>query len=471
VIQEIAPKLRQNQLLMDITSLKEAPIQAMKQSKAAVIGLHPMFNDSTYGPGQTIIIIPVKPKKWLPWLNKIFDEENLRVKKMSAQKHDHVMAVVQGLVHAAEISFVHALKIHKTKAQDIIDYAGPAATLKILMAARILAQSKDLYGQIQIENNRNSAIQKQYVNSLKELTKIVEEKEYEKFNAYFESCARHLGKFRKEALKETDWMIAEWLEKKKPVIKQLKKASKKNAIAVLGPALTFSDFAADFWIKLRGQKEKVYAENIREALKMVEKNEVEETIVPLENRIHGTVRDTLDTLFDSNLEIKACFRMPIHLSLCVYPGSAMEKIKAVMSHPQTFYQCETFLRKHLPKVEYLAASSTVAAMENVIRLKKEHIAVIGNRKAAEKLGLKILKNNIENDTSNETTFIVVASKKIKGAAENDKFSAAPKTKSWEKRTMIVFHFSKDAPGSLASIFQIFKKFHKILYKIDKVKRS
>ncbi|MFZ1127810.1 prephenate dehydrogenase/arogenate dehydrogenase family protein, partial [Methanoregula sp.] len=43
VIGEIAPFLREDQLLCDFTSLKTGPVAAMLRSKAAVIGLHPMF--------------------------------------------------------------------------------------------------------------------------------------------------------------------------------------------------------------------------------------------------------------------------------------------------------------------------------------------------------------------------------------------------------------------------------------------
>ena len=43
VIGEIAPVLRDDQLLCDFTSLKVAPVAAMLRSKAQVIGLHPMF--------------------------------------------------------------------------------------------------------------------------------------------------------------------------------------------------------------------------------------------------------------------------------------------------------------------------------------------------------------------------------------------------------------------------------------------
>ena len=43
VIRELIAYVQPHQLLMDVTSLKVAPVQAMLQSPAAVVGLHPMF--------------------------------------------------------------------------------------------------------------------------------------------------------------------------------------------------------------------------------------------------------------------------------------------------------------------------------------------------------------------------------------------------------------------------------------------
>ena len=58
VIKEVLPYTRKDQLLMDVTSIKEDPINLMLKSKASVIGLHPMFGKVKSLQGKTIIIVP-----------------------------------------------------------------------------------------------------------------------------------------------------------------------------------------------------------------------------------------------------------------------------------------------------------------------------------------------------------------------------------------------------------------------------
>ena len=61
VIQEIAPLLTKEQLLCDFTSLKVAPWAAMLESKAQVIGLHPMFGPTVSSIiRQTIVMCPAR---------------------------------------------------------------------------------------------------------------------------------------------------------------------------------------------------------------------------------------------------------------------------------------------------------------------------------------------------------------------------------------------------------------------------
>ncbi len=71
VIEEIAPFVKEDALLMDFTSIKKEPVDAMlKFSRSAVIGVHPVFGPSLNTlKNQTIVICPARPKKWLDWVD------------------------------------------------------------------------------------------------------------------------------------------------------------------------------------------------------------------------------------------------------------------------------------------------------------------------------------------------------------------------------------------------------------------
>ncbi len=61
IIRELVVHARPEQLLMDLSSLKVGPVQAMLRSPSSVVGLHPMFggNISSFA-GQTIVACPVR---------------------------------------------------------------------------------------------------------------------------------------------------------------------------------------------------------------------------------------------------------------------------------------------------------------------------------------------------------------------------------------------------------------------------
>lgn len=76
-IAEFAPKMKAGSLLMDFTSIKVKPVEAMKKfapSDVEILGTHPMF-----GPtiptirGQTVILVPVKGRseKWFPVMREL----------------------------------------------------------------------------------------------------------------------------------------------------------------------------------------------------------------------------------------------------------------------------------------------------------------------------------------------------------------------------------------------------------------
>ncbi len=446
VIKKIVRYLNPSKLIMDITSIKSEPVKIMLEGLSCVIGLHPMFNETTFGAGQTIIVCPERPGKWLKFITKIFENEGLLIKMMNPQKHDEIMAVVQGLVHSAEISFIHALKSLKCDIKDFLNYAGPASALKIMFAARILAQDPNLYGQIQMSQKENAYAQEAYGEALEKLTKIVESKNEKAFLKYFQDGVNYLGDLRTFAMKETDWLIAQYLEKKiRQAPKKLPETqSKKPNIALLGPSLTFTDQATNLWKKNATKK---YCDQISEVFKSVEKGEVKEGLVPIENRLHGSVRDTLDALFRSKTYIFVAIDLPIHHCLCALKGVKLQDIKAVMSHPQTFYQCEKFLKRRLKQVEWISAPSTTQAMEKIKRLKDENTGTIGSKLAAKTLRLNILAENIENDRNNQTRFIVI--KKI------DAKRKRVKTKKYPIISSIIFYFSEDSPGSLSLVLNEF----------------
>lgn len=219
-------------------------------------------------------------------------------------------------------------------------------------------------------------------------------------------------------------------------------SSKKTDIAILGPARTFSEIAAD---KYDRKRSKYYANSIDEVFELVEKGRVRQGIVPIENKLQGTIRETLDNLFEKKVKIDKEISIPIHHALIILPHAKKADIKSIYSHPQALKQCKKYLKKNFPKANLVNTTSTAYAIEKLVNKNDKSCAAIAPKIAAEKGKLKVLKMNIEDRKSNSTIFIVIQ-------------KGRPTPRSVQKnctKTSIAFHFDKDSPGSLFTVFKDF----------------
>ncbi len=228
----------------------------------------------------------------------------------------------------------------------------------------------------------------------------------------------------------------------------------KKSLAVLGPKDTFSDIAAH---KYSADAEICYTHDVEEIFELVAKGKVKQGIVPIENKLHGTVRETLDYLFHKKVHVTGEISIPVHHSLVIMPNAKKNDIKHVLSHSQPLSQCKKYLRKNFPKAELQALSSTAAAIEKLLRTRNKCVAVIASEIAAKNSNLKTFAKNIEDEKGNETTFVVVEKGDYKPLKSDQKNST---------KTSIAFHFSADAPGSLFSVLKIFADARINLTKIE-----
>jgi chorismate mutase/prephenate dehydrogenase len=101
VIERLAPKLTSNTILADFTSNKTDPIEAMKEvHDGPVLGLHPMHGpDVDNLSKQLMVACPVRDAEASQWIIEQSKLWGMRVVEADAEKHDHVMHMVQGLRH------------------------------------------------------------------------------------------------------------------------------------------------------------------------------------------------------------------------------------------------------------------------------------------------------------------------------------------------------------------------------------
>src|SRR5882724_11167990 len=177
---------------------------------------------------------------------------------------------------------------------------------------------------------------------------------------------------------------------------------KSMTVAYLGPEATFTHQAAirRFGSSLRYAPQKTIADVFSE----VTKNRADYGVVPVENSTEGVVTHTLDMFVDSELKIVAQIVLPIQHCL-LSKSKRRNQIKKLYAHPQSLGQCRGWVQSHLPRVEILETSSN--ARSAVFAAKEQDSAAIAGVLAAEKYGVPILEQDIQDNAANATRFLVL----------------------------------------------------------------
>ncbi|MFH2028361.1 MAG: prephenate dehydrogenase/arogenate dehydrogenase family protein [Nanoarchaeota archaeon] len=217
VIKKVGPLIRKDALLMDLTSIKEEPVKAMKKySKAEVVGTHPVFGPSVSSiKNQTMILCKGRGKKWFLWLEKILRDNQAKLKITTPKHHDEMMAVIQGVVHFSSITIAHTLKDLDISVKESQKFSSPIYKLRLDMVGRILNQDPRLYADIEILNPKAKKAIRTYINTSKILLKKIQDKDIDGFVNYFNEAADYLGDFKKEAEEYSNYLIDKLVRRKK----------------------------------------------------------------------------------------------------------------------------------------------------------------------------------------------------------------------------------------------------------------
>ncbi len=141
-----------------------------------------------------------------------------------------------------------------------------------------------------------------------------------------------------------------------------------------------------------------------EAYHCVETGEADCAVLPIENSIAGEVGTVMDLMYQGSLYVNEVFDLPIRHRLLGLPGSRLDQIRTVVSHPQALGQCSGYLSAMSCVTE--TAENTSAAARRVKESGDLSIAAIASEETAEMFGLEILDHDIQNDGINTTRFAV-----------------------------------------------------------------
>ena len=177
-------------------------------------------------------------------------------------------------------------------------------------------------------------------------------------------------------------------------------------VAILGCRGSFHEEAAmtfyqDVPLELQG------FDSFEKMLAAYDSADVDAVVVAVENTLSGGLVRNLELIHSGGYQVVGEVHIPIHQYLLALPGQTLESIREVRSHEMALYQTRSFLEKHCPQATLVQASSTVAAVQEIMSEQLKGVAAVASRLAAKEYGLEILAREIESFKENRTRFFVL----------------------------------------------------------------
>ena len=164
-------------------------------------------------------------------------------------------------------------------------------------------------------------------------------------------------------------------------------------------------FAHQALLEYFGDVDNINYEHFQDVYDALKNDEIDYGIVPLENSSTGAINDNYDLVRDYDFYIVGEHSVGVTQHLLGIKGSKVEELEYVYSHPQGIAQSTDFLKKY-PNIKPQNFSNTAAAAKFVSESNDHHLAAIASKMAAKLYDLEVLQENIHNEESNNTRFIV-----------------------------------------------------------------
>jgi len=154
VIKQIAPHTRQPQIILDITSVKVLPVEAMHKHITAgtVLGTHPVFGPGAKGfAKQNLVLTPTNRRETslAKKLKCYLEQRGARVTLMSPQEHDEMMAVVLGLAHFISIVSADVL-LSLDRFREMKAIGGTTYRVLLTLIESVISEDPELYASLQM---------------------------------------------------------------------------------------------------------------------------------------------------------------------------------------------------------------------------------------------------------------------------------------------------------------------------------
>ncbi|HUQ44232.1 MAG TPA: prephenate dehydratase domain-containing protein [Candidatus Limnocylindria bacterium] len=211
-------------------------------------------------------------------------------------------------------------------------------------------------------------------------------------------------------------------------------------VAYAGEPGAFAEEAALRWFAAPDARA---VPSFRAVFEAVASSDVLAGVVPVESSRLGTIRESLDLLFETGLPIVGEVSVPVRLALLGLPGERLETVTSVHSISAALAQADEFLRSRPWQVH--TTWNTAGAAKEIAQRGERGAAAVASARVAKLYGLEVIVDGIQSGEDNRTRFAVVA--RDAASASTVRAAARPDLLELPAKTTLVFGV-RNAPGSL-----------------------
>ncbi len=210
VVKAISPTLHEGQVVMDIASIKEAPVQTMHQyiKTATVLGTHPVFGPGSAGvKHKAYVLTPINPKEeaFAQEYKKWLEQEGAHVFIMSPKKHDELMSVVLGLPHFLGLAACETL-LEQKNLSETKKVAGTTYKMLFTLAEATALETPDLLAAVQISLADSGEVEDLFMRKAQEILALIKSKNVTAIVERMEQLKKKLATSNSDFAKSYDVM-------------------------------------------------------------------------------------------------------------------------------------------------------------------------------------------------------------------------------------------------------------------------
>ena len=436
-IQELVPLGKKNTLWIDISSTKEAVVNALAARTDQYCGLHPLFGPLPNLTGHKVVqcLSPEISAENRAHLVNLLAE--FSVKELSPRQHDDWMATLQGIPHFTNWIMGEACRELVPDFQKFIDWCPPVYQKPFLTMARFFSGSSPLYPQIAVSTPQMQKTAQTMAKLTQALSDQVQKGDSKALHKNYQAIQQYLSLTLCQQAKQLINQSLLVPAKSNTAGNRIKKNL--NSCLIFGQPGSHTALAAEQFSAEKCESFQ-YTESLSELFQALNQGLVSSAVVPYENTVHGVVAQVLDELH-KNPAIHAIdsHQTPIKQALLGVETVDPKNLRLIHSHYQALHQSQTWLKAHCPQARWNFVTSTTMGADLIQKIQDPTQACIGAEQLAEKYGLTILAKSIS-PRKNATRFLKLAK------------TAVPKNTDF---LSLVFWFDQDRPGNLLQALQFF----------------